>query len=210
MGKTVDLTEQRFGKLVAKFNTGEKHSGGTFIWRCVCDCGAEVDLPSRTLLHDKRKHCGCSGRKIHNHGYYKTPTYRSWQEMCARVRSNVKYYEDVEICDRWDVSKGGGFENFIQDMGERPEGTTLNRVNGAKLYSSETCEWANLSVQSFDQRRRVDNKSGKTGVHKVGDKWEARITKDHKTYILGTFESFNDACEVRISAEIDLFGFSLT
>ena len=142
---------------------------------------------------------------------YDTPTYVSWEKMLCRVRYEEYsyWYGEVEVCDRWDTRKGGSFENFLEDMGERPNGCSLNRVNGSKIYSPETCEWATYSMQSFDQRKSVLNTSGRTGVsfRKDRGKWEASITKNGKGIRLYYGESFEDACEAREKAEISLYGF---
>lgn len=210
MGKVLDLSDKRFGSLVAKFPTKEKTKNGSFIWLCECDCGNTIELATRVLVHNGRKNCGCTGRKVKNHGLSKTSEYVSWQNMLARCRRNIEYYEDVEVCERWDTYKGGSFENFFEDMGKRPEGSTLNRVSGAKIYSKETCEWTDTVVQSYDQKRRKDNISGKTGVswNLKSSKWEARIGKGNKIHILGLFVQLEDAIKARESAEIELFGFS--
>jgi hypothetical protein len=141
-----------------------------------------------------------------------TPTYTSWQKLCSRTRSSEyeEWHGDVVICDRWDTKKGGSFDNFLEDMGVRPEGTTINRINGAKIYSKETCEWATLSVQSFDQKRKNTNKSGRTGVRWRDERgvWESRIAKDGEQIILYYGPSFEDAVKAREEAELKYYGFT--
>ena len=136
----------------------------------------------------------------------------SYRSMLERV-GNPKFdewYGDVEIHPDWDMDKGGSFENFLRDMGERPEGTSLNRINGAKIYSKDTCEWATLSMQSFDQKRSKANTSGRTGVFQVKEtgRWVAVIKKDGKVTQVYRGDSFEEACEARTKAEIEYFGFS--
>lgn len=210
MGKVLDLTGKRFGNLLAIENTLKKDTNNNYLWLCECDCGNRVEIATRTLIHDNRKNCGCCGRKMKNHFYSTTDTYTVWRDMCSRVRKKVEHYEDVELCERWDCQKGGGFENFLEDMGERPEGLSLNRIRGAKLYSKETCEWASLSLQSYDQKKIKTNTSGRTGVswNKIHNKWTARITKNYKVYVLGMFDSFEEACEARKEGELKYFGFT--
>lgn len=209
MGKKLDLTNRRFGNLVALYQTGEKDKAKNYIWRCVCDCGNEVDFPTVRLVHSGRKNCGCMGRKPTNHGLHKDRMYSTWQSMLHRCRKNTGYYEGVVVCDRWNPEKGGGFENFLADMGQKPEGSSLNRVSGAKLYSKETCEWADATTQSYDQRLRKDNESGCAGVSwvKKSQKWDARISKGGETFLLGTFENLEDAVAARLKAEEELYGF---
>ena len=146
------------------------------------------------------------------HGYYGTPTHNSWRKMLSRCRSEhyAQYYNDVEVCDRWDTRKGGNFLNFLEDMGEKPEGKTLNRVGSSKIYSKDTCEWADLSMQSYDTKRKSHNKSGRTGVKFREDRgvWEARITYKKKIKILYYGDSFQDACKAREEAELEYYGFN--
>lgn len=207
-----DLTNQRFGLLLVVGQSDKKHKSKSIIWNCVCDCGKTLELISPRLLHNKFTHCGCQPRVLKSHGMTGTPTYTSWQKLCSRTRSEeyAEWHGDVEICDRWDTTKGGSFENFYEDMGERPEGMTLNRINGAKIYSKETCEWATLSLQSYDTKRHKDNKSGRTGVRFREDRgvWIAQICKENKTIFLYYGNSFEDACKAREEAEIKYFGFN--
>jgi hypothetical protein len=146
------------------------------------------------------------------HGMYGTPTYRSWSKLCSRTRSDdyAEWHGDVDICPRWDVSLGGSFEHFLEDMGERPEGMTINRINGAKVYSKETCEWATLSLQSYDQKRNKHNTSGRTGVRFRADRgvWIAQICKDNENIPLYYGESFDEAVKSREEAELKYYGFT--
>lgn len=207
-----DLTNQRFGLLLVVGQSDKKHKSKSIIWNCVCDCGNTLELISPRLLHNKFTHCGCQPRELKSHGMTGTPTYTSWQKLCSRTRSEeyAEWHSDVEICDRWDTTRGGSFDNFLEDMGVRPEGTTINRINGAKIYSKETCEWATLSVQSFDQKRKNTNKSGRTGVgwRKERNVWDARICVNNKTILLYYGDSYEEACAARTAAEIEYFGFS--
>lgn len=100
--------------------------------------------------------------------------------------------------------------NFYADMGDPPEGMTLNRIHGAKIYCKENCEWATLSMQSFDQKRSKVNTSGRTGVYfdKSGSKWVAQIKKNRVVTQVYRGESFEEACEARTAAEIEYYGFS--
>lgn len=63
------------------------------------------------------------------HGYSRTPTYKAWQQ----TRKNC--------CSRWSISKGGSFNNFLVDMGVRPDNSRLVRLDKTKPYSPSNCEW---------------------------------------------------------------------
>lgn len=146
---------------------------------------------------------------MYKHGMEGTPTYKSWNNMMMRCynpnRINYPEYggRGVRVCEKWHK-----FEGFFEDMGVRPLGHSLNRIGDSLLYSKETCEWATYSEQSFDQRRRCTNTSGRTGVsfQKKTGKWKAEITKGGKVYFLGYFKNFEDAVNARELGEITHFG----
>jgi hypothetical protein len=110
----------------------------------------------------------------------------------------------VTVCDKWLT-----FEGFYEDMGNRPEGRTLNRVLGSTVYSKETCEWGTLSIQSYDQRLDPRNTSGVKGVRWRQERqvWEASITQNNAVYRLYYGQDFFEAVCLRKSAELSLYGF---
>jgi hypothetical protein len=90
----------------------------------------------------------------HGHAAARTPTYRSWMAMNARClysrkATDVRYYQKagVKICARW-----RRFENFLFDMGERPAGTTLDRIDGRRGYAPDNCRWATGRQQAVNRR----------------------------------------------------------
>ena len=86
------------------------------------------------------------------HGYYGTTTYKSWDSMKARCRNknNPKYGgRGITFCKRWEK-----FENFLEDMGERPEGTSLDRIDTDGNYEPGNCRWATIEEQNRNRRYR--------------------------------------------------------
>ena len=89
------------------------------------------------------------------HGMTGTPTHQSWTAMrgrCSRPNARRKYYFDrgITVCKRW-----GKFEHFFSDMGERPEGTSLERKDSSKGYSPENCIWATPKQQALNRPHTV-------------------------------------------------------
>ncbi len=82
-----------------------------------------------------------------------SPTYISWRNMRQRCQNpNHPDYEDyggrgIKVCKRWK-----DFVNFLTDMGERPEGLTLDRINNDGNYEPDNCRWATLKQQAQNQR----------------------------------------------------------
>lgn len=88
------------------------------------------------------------------HGMTGTPTYKSWQGMHRRcyceVSVDYKNYgaRGITVDPRWHV-----FENFLEDMGIRPEGkNTVERLDNNKSYGPDNCCWANRTTQSRSRR----------------------------------------------------------
>lgn len=117
---------------------------------CRCDCGAERILDLHALKSGNTKSCGCRQvdsvrARNRKHGQCLSPTHRSWRNMLARVTSprHKHYFGRVTVCERWHV-----FANFLEDMGERPPGRSIDRIDGSKGYEPGNCRWATKAQQS--------------------------------------------------------------
>lgn len=87
------------------------------------------------------------------HGMYGTPTYKSWSEMkqrCKHPERATGHYKDVTYCERWEE-----FINFYEDMGVRPDGTSLDRIDPFGNYEPGNCRWADIYTQENNRRNNV-------------------------------------------------------
>jgi len=159
--KFIDLAGQRFGRLVVERRVDNDKHGGTR-WLCTCDCGkSHVCLPSN-LRGGRTKSCGCLNKETATktcitHGMSGTKEYVTWRNMKTRCENpnstRWEYYggRGITICREWLYS----FEAFYQDMGDKPEGLSLDRIDVNGDYELSNCRWATQSEQCLNQRRNL-------------------------------------------------------
>ncbi len=188
IGNSNSLEGKRFGRwVVIKFSHKYKMCGD-FYWECKCDCG-KIGLVSGTVLRKgKSKSCGCRTREVNKecqtiHGKSKTPEYSCWRSMIARCYNEVAdSYPDyggrgITVCDRW--LGDSGFINFLQDMGERPKGKTLDRINSNKNYEPSNCRWSDKFIQANNRSNNINiTYNGKTQSLK---QWSRELNLPYKT-----------------------------
>lgn len=139
--------------------SGPSRSRDYLSCRC-CDCGAVHAVRRDAVEHGLSTCCvKCRGKFHRTHGRTGTPEWRSWNSMLRRCTTPgwsgyVKYgARGITVCERWRAS----FEAFLADMGPRPAGTTLDRINNAGNYEPGNCRWATLKTQARNTRsnRRI-------------------------------------------------------
>ncbi len=152
----VDMVGRRCGRLVVFRKSEVINSKGELYWVCLCDCGAEVVVNGCRLRNGNTRSCGCvrsDAKKTH--GMTGNATYRSWNHMKQRCynSNNHAYYRyggrGIKVCERWD-----SFESFFVDMGERPSGTSIGRLDNNCDYAPGNCRWETPKQQANNRRAK--------------------------------------------------------
>lgn len=168
----------RFGRLIVLCEETIRQ-GGRVMWRCQCDCGQSSVVDGSALRNGNTSSCGCGRREVSannafKHGGVGSPTYSVWESMKKRCFDpRQKSYKDyggrgIRVCDRW-----MSFIHFLADMGERPSGMWIDRINNDKGYEPGNCRWATPAEQ---QRNRSNNKMlTLNGVTKTQSEWASDI-----------------------------------
>lgn len=134
---------------------------------CKCDCGKIKTFQLGSVLNNRIKSCGCHAASMakkrmlvyaKTHGKTLTPEYNTWSSMKKRCHKiNHKSYKDygargIFVCENWLNS----FENFLNDMGDRPSKEySLDRINGKLGYYKENCRWATKKEQNRNVKNNV-------------------------------------------------------
>lgn len=156
------MTEQRYGRLIVLGPAPSSSKNARVFVRC--DCGAEKSVFKCSLVSGNTQSCGCFGRErrrartvTHGQGGNKrSGAYQSWAGMMDRCEwgghPSYEHYgaKGIRVCERWHT-----FSNFVADMGPRPDGTSIDRIDGTLGYYRLNCRWATRAEQNLNTSRTV-------------------------------------------------------
>ena len=205
MSKRLNLTNKRFGRLIAIKPVPNR--GDRTMWLCKCDCGINSIHNTSDLNNGHVKSCGCLVKENltnyrHGHAKFRNESrfYRIWTRMLRRCRNvNAKDFQrygamGITCCKRWYK-----FKNFLKDMYQSfiefekfRQKATIDRIDNSKGYSPKNCRWATMAEQCRNKKNNIwviykGNKLClKDFAHVIG--WD--YLKTYRWYKKGTLQSF--------------------
>jgi len=156
--KALKLEGQKFGRLTVIKAVG-KNKRNNICWLCECDCGNTVKVAGGHLRSGHTNSCGCLIKETtkdinFKHGKTGTKNFHIWAGMRDRCNNpNNPAYKNyggrgIKICQRWNE-----FKNFLADMGKKPKGLTLDRIDNDGNYEPKNCRWTTRKEQNRNSRQ---------------------------------------------------------
>ena len=174
MGKKIDESGKRFGKLTVIKENPNRSNDGRVMWDCVCDCGNLTTTYGEHLRSDHTQSCECykivkTKELFSTHGKTGSKVYNTWcniKERCYNPNStSYLVYGKFGITMHEDFVKD--FQSFYNEVGDPPDETrewSIDRIDRTKNYEPGNMRWATPTQQSQNKGMQSNNSSGYTGV----------------------------------------------
>lgn len=190
MGRLVDITGQKFGKLVVLERVPRQVGDNHTKWLCVCDCGQQTTVTYINLKSQNTTSCGCIRKP---HGMTGSATWRSWFSMMRRCvwKSDSSYNQVISVDPHYQ-----NFANFLDDLGERPTAQhTIDRIDNRRGYEVGNLRWATPKEQS--RNKRTNRWVTHNGETKILSDWAEHYGVTHqaiRAYIkkYGSLEGYRE------------------
>lgn len=160
MGKFRDLTGKRFGRWTVLNRVPHNDKDNKVLWHCKCDCGAEREINSGSLLSGNSKSCGClknenTSIRVRTHGMSSTRLFHIWQGIRKRCNNpnsaTFKHYggRGISVCEEWERFEP--FRDWALASGYSDE-LTIDRIDVSGNYEPSNCRWATQKTQKNNKR----------------------------------------------------------